>query len=437
MALPAKFERERLLDEIKGNLRPDGSLDEKAQDIMHIIQDQLDRQQPAATCVLGGSVAKQTYLKDNHDIDFFARFPASVPAGLLSELLEEALSEVVKQYHTKLHRLHGSRDYFQFTVDDITIEVIPVIEIATAYDAQNVTDVSPLHVSWVAKHTAGDDYLCDEIRLAKQFCKAAGIYGAESYISGFSGHVLDILVIHYGSFLKLVSAAAAEWKDRAILDPENHLKDPLQELNDAKVISPLVLVDPVDKNRNAAAALSKEVYDTFKTAAKTFLSTSNPERLRSFFEIKAVTRESIQEELAHLNRTGKHVALLYTWQPLPGKKDIMGAKLLKAHTFLQRAFKEHDFSVVKQGWNFSFSYFLVKDEELPELKELEGPPKQMKKAADEFVNKHGEKAVSLKNERYVAQVKREFRDVTALAKALAIAGYIWEKVADVKLEIIS
>ena len=42
------------------------------------------------------------------------------------------------------------------------------------------------------------------IRIAKAFCHANNSYGAESYINGFSGYALELLVYYYGSFLKFI-----------------------------------------------------------------------------------------------------------------------------------------------------------------------------------------------------------------------------------------
>ena len=49
-----------------------------------------------------------------------------------------------------------------------------------------------------------------------EFCKVAGVYGAESYIQGFSGYVLELLVINYKGF-KGVIRNVAKWKDRTII----------------------------------------------------------------------------------------------------------------------------------------------------------------------------------------------------------------------------
>lgn len=46
----------------------------------------------------------------------------------------------------------------------------------------------------------------DEIKIAKAFCHATGCYGAESYIKGFSGYALELLIYHYKSFQSFVKA---------------------------------------------------------------------------------------------------------------------------------------------------------------------------------------------------------------------------------------
>ena len=108
--------------------------------------------------------------------------------------------------------------------------------------ALNIIDISPLHTVFVKKHKK----LNDEIRLAKQFCRAQDCYGAESYINGFSGYSCELLVIHYGSFKKL-ARKAAKWKPKVVIDilKKYKGKNPLEELNPSKTQSPLVIIDPV------------------------------------------------------------------------------------------------------------------------------------------------------------------------------------------------
>ncbi|MBI4151242.1 nucleotidyltransferase domain-containing protein, partial [Candidatus Woesearchaeota archaeon] len=213
--------------------------------------------------VLGGSFAKDTWLKGDYDVDVFVAFDLKYAADDLSAMLEKALKP------WNVVRVHGSRDYFQLK-GKINFEIIPVLAIKRAKQAQNVTDFSPKHVAWV---NSKGKRLKNDIRLFKQFCKAQRIYGAESYIRGFSGHVVDILVIYYGGFLRLLKAAS-KWSptEKTVLDYSNQYKgQALMHLNESKIQGPLVVVDPVQPNRNAAAAIEQKPYLGLISAAKRFL----------------------------------------------------------------------------------------------------------------------------------------------------------------------
>ena len=225
------------------------------------LRQQLRKNRINAKPFLGGSFAKNTWLKGDYDVDIFVAFARMHKNQNMSDLLASALKK------WKPARLHGSRDYFQIR-KSINYEIIPVLAIKKPSRARNVTDFSIKHVAWVNSKTKK---LKNDIRLLKKFCKAQRVYGAESYIRGFSGHVVDILVIYYGGFLKLLRKARA-WTPKTVIDYNNSYKGKaLLIMNESKTEGPLVLVDPVQPERNAAAALSQENYDKFVKAAKAFL----------------------------------------------------------------------------------------------------------------------------------------------------------------------
>ena len=96
--------------------------------------------------------------------------------------------------------IHGSRDYFQINESkDFVIELIPVIKATDPKKAENITDLSYSHVKYINKKIKNQKIL-DEIKIAKAFCYATKTYGAESYINGFSGYSLELLIYHYKSF---------------------------------------------------------------------------------------------------------------------------------------------------------------------------------------------------------------------------------------------
>jgi len=154
---------------------------------------------------IGGSLAKGTFLRDITDVDIFIRYDYERYNGLdLSNILGEEIASLNPE------RLHGSRDYFRVIFKEVLFEIIPILKIDKISKAKNITDISPFHVQWVTKFPE----LRDEIKLAKIFAKANGFYGAESYIKGFSGYALEILVIHYKGFLNLLKKASRWRKDK-------------------------------------------------------------------------------------------------------------------------------------------------------------------------------------------------------------------------------
>ncbi|MBN2420832.1 nucleotidyltransferase domain-containing protein [Candidatus Woesearchaeota archaeon] len=398
----------KLLSEVISKIKPkEGSFDKEIKEVVSKINSELKKNKIKAETVVGGSFAKDTHLVGDHDCDIFVRFDyKKYKETDLSELLEKAL----KQF--KAERVHGSRDYFQFK-KSLNYEIVPVLKINKASEAVNVTDASPLHVAWSKKHK-----MSDEIRLAKAFCKAYKIYGAESYIKGFSGHVLDILTIYYGSFIKLLKASQ-KWKDKTVIDIQKYHDDALFELNTAKTQSPLIVVDPIQKDRNAAAALSYEAVDVFKKKASEFLKKPSAK----FFEKHVMKKEDLKD------------ALIIDVVPQEGKNDIVATKVLKVIEELERQLKKNDFVIKSWGWEFAaetFIWFKLKNEKLSAETIVEGPPVKIEKHAEMF--KKAYKSVFEKKGRLYAKTKRKYVNSRDLIKDVLNSEYVKERVERARLE---
>lgn len=371
-----------------------------------------------AAAVLGGSGAKNTWLAGNHDMDIYVIFDYqkySQKSSELSKILEPCLKKSFPK--KRISSLHGSRDYFQMEFNGFLVEVIPILKIGKAEDAINITDISPLHAKWVKKNAKK---MKDDIRLAKQFCKGQKIYGAESFISGFSGYVLEILVVYYGGFEKLLRASS-KWRNKQVIDAEKYYKgqDALFHLNKSKQQSPIIVVDPVDKSRNAAAALSKEKFQLFRKKAKSYLNNPNSQ----YFEEKTLDLAELKN---NASKRGYHFVTLEVI-PLVGKEDVVGSKLLKAFNFLE---KELDsFTVKKSGWEWNkkaIFYFVLEKKDLPSTKISLGPPIKMKDAVKSYKKKH--KKSYVKNGRIVAEVKVKFPKLRNHVQNLLNNNYVEERV---------
>ncbi|MCH8067076.1 MAG: CCA tRNA nucleotidyltransferase [Nanoarchaeota archaeon] len=410
----------KLLSEVILEIRPSEKYEKEILDKSNSIITQINKGMKGAKAVLAGSGAKGTWLK-TFDADIFVKFNYSRfkdKSNKLSDMLEKFLKK-----HFKIIRLHGSRDYFQIRQQKFTFEIVPILEIKRSEQAKNITDVSPLHSDFVLKHKK----LVDEVRLTKQFFKAAKVYGAESYIRGFSGYVCEILTIYYGSFLKLIKAIP-RWKDKEIIDVKGYYKgkDVLMEINKSKLTSPLVVIDPVQKDRNAAAALDHEKFEIAKHRAKEFLK--NPSK--EFFEVKILTEQDVRKKFR------KNRLIMLKTKPLNKKEDVAGAKMLKAFHFIEQELISYGFKIIESDmlWHVkdsSLFYYTLENDKLSKMIEVFGPPLKVEKHAAIFKKKH--KKTFVKNKRIFAVEKRKFTVAGDLIKNIIKASNVKDNVNSIKL----
>ncbi|MBI4149528.1 nucleotidyltransferase domain-containing protein [Candidatus Woesearchaeota archaeon] len=401
------------LKKIAASLVPDEDVLAEVEQFVQELNRKLRKARLKAEAMAGGSVAKGTFLKGDYDVDIFVRFDPRY----LDKDISGLLGKVLKPWNPE--RIHGSRDYYQIR-NGLVFEVVPVIKVEDPAQAANVTDMSPLHVAWVRKHRK---YIVD-IRLAKAFCKAAHAYGAESYISGFSGHVLDILVIYYNGFLPLLRASL-KWKQHEVIDTNKVYRGTaLQRLNKAK-ISPLIVIDPLMPERNAAAALSREKIELFRQAARDFLRKQSEE----FFIAKEITIEDVKEKARD-----KRLVILKV-VPKKGKKDVIGSKLLKAFEHIRLHLLNNDFELLDAGWNWgkeTFFYFILKKEVLPPEEERIGPPVRLKRNVEEFKAKY--QKVFVRGDRIFARIQRKYRRPEELLRDMCHDPYVKEKLRQVQVK---
>lgn len=409
-----------LTDNVLKKIKPSKAEEKKVSAIASAVIKKINI--PDAVPAAGGSFAKGTWLSGNHDIDIYVRFSKEKYSG---KDISSVLYKELKKQFKKVEILHGSRDYFQIIQNPYIIEIVPIIEIEKADLAENITDVSPLHVEWVSHHK----HLLDDMRLAKAFFKANKLYGAESYIKGFSGYVLEILTVYYSGFEGLVSNIA-KWdiSKKTIIDIEGYFKGKalIKELNKSKLFSPLILIDPVQKERNAAAGLGYEAYEKAIIAARNFIEKPS----LKFFEKATVTRALLKK------RAGKNELLVIEARPVDGKKDIVGAKLLKCFEHAKKELVSHKFNLVDSGWEWEKNvlfWFIVPKETLSLLCKHYGPPLSEAERLMRFKEAWHEREVLEEDGRAYVLAKRKYRKAKELLKSVAKDDYFMERVKSAKL----
>ena len=413
-----------VLDEALEDIQPDKSYEKEIFAKLNKIIKKINNNQKNIKAILGGSGAKGTWLK-TFDADIFVLFDYKKFKDK-SDKLSDILEKILKKKFKNIIRLHGSRDYFQIKQNNFTFEIVPILKIRKAGQAKNITDVSPLHSKWVNKHKK----LINDMKLAKQFCQAQNLYGAESYIMGFSGYVCEILTAYYGSFLNLVKNAA-KWDEKVVIDVQKYYKgkDVFKLVNTSKLVSPLIVIDPVQKDRNAAAALSKEKFESFKILCREILKKPS----KDFF-----VKKSLNEVFLSIRSQNNRLTEIKI-RPLPGKADVVGSKLLKIFEFLNQQLGKNDFKTIKAIWEWNKKddavlYFLFDKKPLPKLMEIEGPPLKIKHHAEHFKNIH--KKTFVKNNKIFALEKKRYTKPEDFLKKLIQNQFVRDRCKSVNIKII-
>ena len=362
---------------VKPSLEDSSRIREETEKFVKELGENIKKKKIRAEVFVGGSTAKGTVIrKKEYDVDIFVRFNEKYKEGEVSDLL----ASVVKG-----ERIHGSRDYFQIRKKGLVFEIIPVIKVSKPEEARNITDLSYFHVSYILGKIKKNPKLGEEIMLAKAFCYSQRCYGAESYIRGFSGYALEILVSYYGSFANFIKAVAKS--NQIVIDPEKFYKDKdeiMENLNEAKLQSPIIVVDPTFKQRNALAALSIETFERFQKVVKDFLKKPSGK----FFETYRINEKKFDFILeAESDRQ---------------EGDIAGSKLLKFYNHLVR---EIGRCFVISGKDFDYDgkakyYFKVR--KMNEII-LSGPPVNKLENLLAFKNAHRD--VFIKNNKAYAREK--------------------------------
>lgn len=331
---------------------------------------------------VGGSFAKDTIMKKgSYDVDLFLRFDKKYPEKDFGKLTKKILSKT-----KKVSRVHGSRDYFQVKINPwFKIEVVPVRKVNKPKEAENITDLSYSHVKYIKKSIKSKKIL-DEIKLGKAFCQATKTYGAESYVHGFSGYSIELLVYHYKTFEKFLRELVKTRKEKLVVDTEKQYKNAKEvmfEMNGSKLLSPIILIDPTFKERNALAALTDETFEKFKFEAKRFLK--NPSI--DFFSEQKIDLDNLRKNAMK----DKKEFILISTKTKKQEGDIAGTKLLKFHKHLIHELKKY-FEVDDNGFKYEKKkegkgYFILKKKEFVLFP---GPIESDKKNVEKFKQEHKE-----------------------------------------------
>ena len=311
-----------------------------------------------------GSIAKDTWISRDRDLDIFIVFDTSTPLEELKKM-GLVLGKIELDGFTS-ETAYANHPYTINRFKEFKIDVVPCydsVEIITAVDR------TPHHTRFV-KENIGE--LRNDVRLLKQFMKGVGVYSSEQKIQGFAGYLCELLIIHYKSFENVLKSAT-EWQYGEYIDIKSSGK---------KVIfkDPLIVIDPVDPKRNVASALSLERLSEFIHYSRSFISAPS---IDYFHKKKRLFVKRFPESEVYV--------ILFEEGLLD---DIIFPQLRKSAKYLFTILEKNDFKPLSYGLfkkgNFSGIVFEIEKYILSPMVKHYGPKVFDRANYDSFVSKYKE-----------------------------------------------
>ena len=361
-----------------------------------------------------GSVAKNTWLSQEPDIDVFMRVSKTIPRDTLGDVCLKIAKKATEG--SKQVERFADHPYLEAFVENVRVNIVPCYNVKQGTWI-GATDRTPFHTDYINKQMTPQTR--DEVRLLKKFMKGVSVYGAEIKIGGFSGYLCELLILHYKSFLNTIKTFA-DYKQGTAIDIQGFYDDRQREI---KLLfdEPLVVVDPIDKARNVASAVREQKLYSFIAAAQGFLKKPSLE----FFYPSKTTAFSGAKMRDTLKKRGSKIVFVVFGRS-EAVADILWGQLYKSQRSLRKLVELNDFQILRDlPWSndkdLNMFIFELEDCCVPLIKKHLGPPLDKEKECEKFVSKYvgSPEAVSgpyVAEGRWMILARRKFTDACDLLK---------------------
>lgn len=254
----------------------------------------------------GSTGIKQTQLRNDFDIDLFigldyGQFKPKYRGLSKSKLKKDSKKDFLELCNKWILQsltlnefqnprlLYAEHPYvtLDYILDNIKIKIDIVLyfDLDLEYIKKNgpitAVDRSPWHGCFVREELNPDQK--NDVRLLKQFFKACYSYGDKSAVGkiGFIGYSAELLIYYFENLTNLFNNFNK--LDKNPLDYYGRNKKELSKITHFQK-DYLIIIDPIDKNRNVASAISERAYKYCNLKVSEFLKHPSPE----FFKIKPI-----------------------------------------------------------------------------------------------------------------------------------------------------
>ena len=294
-------------------------VDKVANQVFSLVNKEAGKHKSVVSVHFGGSYAKETWTQGKIDIDVFVKFKSTTSEKNFEKVGKKIGFDSLKKF--KPYVRYSEHPFVEANIDGVGINIVP------CYDVKNgkwksAADRSTYHTEFMSEKLTG--VMKDDIRVLKCFLETNGMYGAEIAKQGFSGYVCEVLIYYLGSFENVLKKISKIQNNEMIGESPR------------KFESPIVIIDPIDRNRNLGAAISIENVTNFILIARNFLKKNSI----SYFKEKSKLK--IPNELA------KNI-LVINFKYKKRSDDIIYGQIKRAASSVESQMKKEGFNVLRNG----------------------------------------------------------------------------------------
>ncbi len=384
---------EEVLDLIRPKKEEKDAIWEIAGDLIEAV----DESKTAKGMVVG-SVARDTWVSGDKDLDIFMLFDPSLSREELEEQGLFLARKIAFSFDGDVVEKYAEHPYINANIRGFDVDLVPCYDVLDAAKIQSAVDRTPFHTRYM-KERIGP--FSDDVLLLKQFSKSCGVYGSDQMTGGFAGYLCEILISYYGGFSECIRAAS-NWHPGIIIDIEDHQA---KEFDD-----PLVVIDPVDPRRNVAASLSATRMYEFAEYSRGYLSSPSCE----FFKIKPAKKISLNDFSEKIVQRGTNFYGIVFDTPgiIP---DVIVPQLRKSVNSVCSLLERNGFCVNRadsfMGDEKCLLLFELLIDTLPDIEKRQGPPVWETADSNKFLQKHLGKTISgpyIYEGKYFIEVRRRY-----------------------------
>ena len=335
---------------------------EIADKVYKLVEKEIQKYSEVVELEFGGSYAKDTWLSKNADIDIFIKFKKNVSEEKLENISKEIGFESLKKYSPYVR--YSQHPYVEAKIKDTKINIVPCYDVKIG-EWKSAADRSPFHTKFMKKSLTLK--MKNEVRILKTFLKSNKIYGAEIAKQGFSGYISEVLIFEFGNFENLIKSIS-KVKENQIIGTTSKSFD-----------TAIVVIDPIDSNRNLAAAISNENIGKFILICRSLKEKPSLE----FFKIKK----------SKISKKFWNNLLIIKFEFKTRSSDIIWGQIKRATSSLSTQLELGGFTVLRSKSHTdeqkeAYLIFFLQSTKISEIYQKNGPEFFRENSAHSFISKN-------------------------------------------------